>query len=107
MAGHTGTDLGINSVERARLELEEFRNRWLGLLPHQREALVIIVREIDKVGPRACRILSMQAERLSVGSAYGDFEKGRKWGKEALEEVLDQLHYHAAALLELNEEEDK
>ena len=95
--------LNESSVEGGRLQLLELQNKWLNLTPEQREAMVLMVRDIHVLGPRACRILTMQAQRLAAGASYGDFEKGRKWGKEALEETIDQLHYMSAALLELKD----
>lgn len=94
-------------AERQRSELLELQQLWLGLSTSQRAAAVIVIREVRALGPRACRILSMQAERLAMGATqYGDFESGRDWKKETLLEHIDGLAYLAAALLE-NETETK
>lgn len=93
----------MNEPENARLQLMQLQTLWLGLEDHQKAAILSVARDITKLGPKACKILSMQASRLAEGSVYGDFEKGRDWMKETREEALDGLNYLCALTLETQE----
>lgn len=93
----------MSDPETQRLQLLEIQNRWLSLSEEQRKTLELITRDIHALGPKACRILAFQAERMAAGAVQGDFSDGRKWPKETLEETLDGLNYISAALIDLIE----
>lgn len=65
-----------------------------------------LLRDREKLGPNARRILKALAERLVVGISHGDFDKPHDWDKESSEEALDLAVYQAAKLLGLGEDCD-
>ena len=65
---------------------------------------MLISQRIAQLGPDERKIIELLLERLEEGrSSYGDWNvgDGRDYVAEALDEVLDGLHYCAAALIRL------
>jgi len=94
--------------ERAARDADKWRHlqtHWLHLTGEQRATLIAVAADLGKLGPRACRVLALQAERLAMGAAqYGDFEpKQRNQIRETLLEHIDATSYLAVALLELDD----
>jgi hypothetical protein len=93
----------LTDPDRSRLDLEALKSNWLRLSSEQRATLLKLSRDLAELGPRACRVLELQAERLAMGAKqYGDFTDKRNWRAECLAEYLDATAYLACAVLEEN-----
>jgi hypothetical protein len=69
------------------------------------DELQCLIAHWKAIGPRARKILLLNAARLEEGAIqYGDdFSRGRPYGKMALEEIVDCMQYVGNMILELEE----
>ena len=93
----------MSCIEEAKCTLEE----WDDVTPadvdaqHERSPQAsALLHSWGRLGPNGRKVLQLLADRLVLGhERYGDFDDGRDFTREALEEDLDGIVYRAATLI--------
>lgn len=84
-----------DEAEARRTRLLELQQLFLALDDSQQQTAVSVIRSLGKLGPNACEIVEIQAERQEFGAKQyeRDYPEDLEYAVEAINEQLDQVAY--------------